>query len=209
MLGDKNSKRIFLLNLLEQDAEALSVLLQQKFELVSTKNLRQLKSSELFDLVLVDSRFTSLSEIETLVRQRSGVQVAFINGDDTRQIMPYLCIQGVNGLFKKNEKAELILRGIDSMLNGELWFPREILPEIINSIKLDASHTADQLQTLSNKEREILIFLTRGSSNNQIAADLNISFHTVKTHVYNLYKKLGVKNRAEAVKLANSLLTKA
>ncbi len=54
-------------------------------------------------------------------------------------------------------------------------------------------------QALSEREREIIEYLIKGSSNKQIAAELFISLSTVKTHVYRIYKKLGIKNRVELI----------
>ena len=158
-------------------------------------------------VILLDIHRTSLEKVTEIKEQFPDAFVAFTNVDDLGLILPYLCIPGVNGMFHKGEKAEIIQRGLASMMAGLLWFPRDILPQVINQIKLAPGHNAVQLNQLSKKELEVLKMLTQGVSNTEMAHSLNISFHTVKTHIYNIYKKLNVKNRAEAVKLASSALT--
>jgi len=65
-----------------------------------------------------------------------------------------------------------------------------------------APQAAATAPTLASREREILRFLAEGLTNAQIGAELHISPHTVKDHATSLYRKLGARNRAEAVRLA-------
>ncbi|MEP3891292.1 MAG: response regulator transcription factor [Hellea sp.] len=58
---------------------------------------------------------------------------------------------------------------------------------------------------LTRRELEMLTFLSRGKSNKEIARDLGLSPNTIKTHLANLYVKLGVKNRTQAVSKATEL----
>lgn len=56
-----------------------------------------------------------------------------------------------------------------------------------------------KFDALSHRECEILVQLSRGSCNKDIAATLNVTIHAVEKHLSNIYKKLGVKSRTEAV----------
>ncbi len=58
---------------------------------------------------------------------------------------------------------------------------------------------------LSGREREVLAIVARGATNREIAGALYLSPHTVKEHTSALYRKLGVRNRAEAVQRAQRL----
>ena len=58
---------------------------------------------------------------------------------------------------------------------------------------------ADPIQTLSRKERVILEALSKGKTNRELASELGISTNTVKFHLSNLYDKLSVRNRAQAI----------
>ena len=57
-------------------------------------------------------------------------------------------------------------------------------------------------EKLTNKQREVLALVSRGYSNKQIAETLFVSLDTVKKHLYNSYKKLGAKNKIEALQKA-------
>ena len=63
-------------------------------------------------------------------------------------------------------------------------------------------HRIDNEEKLTNKEREVLVLVSKGYSNKQIAERLFVSLDTVKKHLYNSYKKLGAKNKVEALKKA-------
>ena len=67
--------------------------------------------------------------------------------------------------------------------------------------------TGSAAQPLTRREREVLMALAQFGSNCQIADHLHLSLHTVKTHLYNAYRKIGVQNRVEAVRWANEHLT--
>ena len=140
-----------------------------------------------------------------MVRDNPGQAICFYNVPDNAAIVPYLCIQGVNGMFLKGENLSVVHKGLLALRRGELFFPRGITALLLERIKLDQGHSAIEISRLSRKEQEILKTLSMGKTNNDIAREMNLSFHTVKTHVYNIYKKLNVNNRAEATRLAQSV----
>ena len=105
---------------------------------------------------------------------------------------------GIRGIFYTQEPLQDFLKGIKAILNGELWFSRKILSNFL--IKQKPRHRAEPevIADLTFREKEILMKITSGASNKEIADALCISPHTVKTHVYNTYKKIHVSNRLQA-----------
>jgi len=106
----------------------------------------------------------------------------------------------IQGLFYKEDPPDVINKGISAILNGDLWFSRKTLVKHI----LEPTRSMNLLNhatsyNLTMREREILSLITTGQSNKAIADDLCISPHTVKTHIYNIYKKINVHNRFQAV----------
>jgi len=106
--------------------------------------------------------------------------------------------QGVRGILYSHQTIDLYPVAIEKVLNGELWFPRIVLKE-----KLLAGSTPTTLPeitdtTLTMREKQVLNLLATGISNLEIANKLFLSTHTVKTHVYNIYRKIKVSNRLQA-----------
>jgi LuxR family transcriptional regulator of csgAB operon len=114
---------------------------------------------------------------------------------------------GIKGFFYSHESLDLLLKGVRSMLQGELWVSRELLSEcIIEDMKTNPLSNLHRGETaknvLSRRESEILGMVTVGAKNLDIAHKLFISPHTVKTHLYNIYKKICVGDRIQAIRWA-------
>ncbi len=105
---------------------------------------------------------------------------------------------GVRGILYDHQDLELYPRAVRAILDGELWYPRKVLEERLRAGTSPLQMTKEQLLTLTMREREILGLLASGLSNQDIAQRLCVSRHTVKTHTYNIYKKINVTNRLHA-----------
>jgi NarL family two-component system response regulator LiaR len=106
---------------------------------------------------------------------------------------------------KEQDAAEFesVLRGV---VRGCSWFPPDMLGEILRELRSDARRAqgGDPLQGLSSREREVLQAMMTGRQGKQIASELRISADTVRTHTQNIYAKLDVHSRLEAVTVARS-----
>jgi LuxR family transcriptional regulator of csgAB operon len=110
----------------------------------------------------------------------------------------------VKGFFYRDDSLELLGKGIRSMLSGELWVSRELLSAYVKegmNIKAPVFYrvSTNSNRILSKRETEILGMVAIGAKNGEIADKLCISHHTVKTHLYNIYKKIHVSDRLQAV----------
>ena len=107
--------------------------------------------------------------------------------------------QGVRGVFYYNESPGNLSKGVEAILRGELWYSRKTTSRLL----LDNDrHTRLLYMTragLTAREKEILLSIGAGFSNSDISDKFNISAHTVKNHIYNIYRKIKVKNRLEAI----------
>ncbi len=108
---------------------------------------------------------------------------------------------GVRGVFYEDDELQNFKKGISSLLDGEIWFPRKILYDFLKE-KPSMEDKNFQISTdnfqLTPREKEILVLLSSGKSNAQIAEELFISQSTVKTHIYNIFQKINVPNRIQA-----------
>jgi two-component system, NarL family, response regulator LiaR len=114
---------------------------------------------------------------------------------------------GVSAWVAKEQRAgelEVVLRGV---VQGQSWFPPEMLGEILRQLRADIRCAGDYgypLSILSPRERDVLRNLMEGKSIRQIAQNLMISAYTARTHIRNILAKLDVHSRLEAVRVARA-----
>jgi DNA-binding NarL/FixJ family response regulator len=124
--------------------------------------------------------------------------IALVNVDEAH--LDHLVFPGIKGVFAREASQGHLLKGIRAMFNGEYWLPRRVLALHFDRAQRRA-FTAKGTG-LTPKEAETLMLLARGDGNNDIARRLGVSPHTVKTHIYHVFRKLGVNNRVQAVNWA-------
>lgn len=124
--------------------------------------------------------------------------VTFFNVPEGLGIEERAVMLGVRGFFYEHDSLDIFLKGVRAIFDGELWLPRKIMTKFILKNKLrESSHNVDRM-ALTQREHEILTMVAVGATNEEIADKLCISPHTVKTHVYNIFKKINVPNRLQA-----------
>ena len=97
--------------------------------------------------------------------------------------------RGGAGYCSKSEEPEQLLETVLAVAAGKMVFP---------FVDVRRLHE-DPLQHLTPKERELLAALATGRTNDQLAGDFGVSVNTIKFHLRNLYEKMEIKNRAQAV----------
>ncbi|MDB4897377.1 MAG: two-component response regulator [Firmicutes bacterium] len=106
---------------------------------------------------------------------------------------------GAKGYLLKDAPPEELLQGIEAVAAGRSLLPPHIASKLMNVISHGGPARAEPAEQPTERELEILRHMARGAANKEIAAALYISENTVKTHVSNLFQKLGVRDRTEAV----------
>lgn len=110
------------------------------------------------------------------------------------------CMQaGAQGFINKNADLTELVKGLNALADGYLYFPKEILTQYRNATR---KNTSGKFETLTNKEIIILQLLSKGFSNLEIAEKLNLSNKTVSGHKVNLLRKLGVRSSIELASIA-------
>jgi DNA-binding NarL/FixJ family response regulator len=92
----------------------------------------------------------------------------------------------------------MFLKGVRAVLDGELWLSREIMIKCILEGTNESEPSRRRTEDLTQRQTEILAQVAVGASNDEIAERLCISSHTVKTHLYHIFKKINVPNRLQA-----------
>lgn len=112
---------------------------------------------------------------------------------------------GIKGFFYSSDPLELFPRGLKLVIDGELWVSRAILENALMGRNSNGPVHNDNYN-LTERERQILGMIGSGVRNADIADSLCISPHTVKTHIYNVFRKIGVSNRVQAARWADDHL---
>ncbi len=122
--------------------------------------------------------------------------IVLTNQDDTLVLKKFLDL-GVKGFLLKDVQIEELISSIHRVIAGETLDLSADLSEKLNSAKFTAKE--DIFDALTDREKEVLSALTRGYSNQQLAELLMVSPKTVHNHLYNIYSKIGVNTRSEAI----------
>lgn len=109
---------------------------------------------------------------------------------------------GASGVFYEDYGPDLFKKGVSCLLEGDIWFPRKVLYEEARSYpsrNRQEPSCNNGPNSLTPRQKEILVMIANGLTNAEIAEKLYISANTVKTHVYNIFQKINVPNRIQAL----------
>ena len=162
-----------------------------------------------FDLAILDLCMPGMNGsagVETFCTRFSDTPVIVLSGHYRRQDMLDCFRRGASGFIPKALGTKAVMNAIQMVLEGGKFLPADILPEHLED---DGSQNADPtrddrnpLRRLTERERDVLDELVEGLSNKTIAKNLEIQEVTVKLHLWQIYRKLDVENRVQAVKFA-------
>lgn len=131
----------------------------------------------------------------------SAPKIVLLNVDVGIDLLDDLQMYSICGIFYSTDDFALFGRGVQKVLEGEYWLSRRLLAESLMSIRANVRREKmDSYEsTLTLREREIMQLIVSGFDNQAIADKLYISPNTVKTHISNVYKKIAVTNRVQAM----------
>lgn len=160
------------------------------------------------DVVLMDIRMPVLDGIAaTRELTRAGVEsrVLVLTTYDLDRYVYEALKAGAAGFLLKATPPDRLVAGIETVAAGEALLAPTLTRRLIEEhLRRPAPHDGvpDELSALTDREREVLLLMARGASNDEIAEDLFVAPATVKTHVNRVLAKLGVTSRVQAVVLA-------
>jgi two-component system, NarL family, response regulator LiaR len=145
--------------------------------------------------------------LRRLVAARPEAHVVVLSSDHIAAHALEAVRAGVSAWVAKEQGAgelETVVRGV---VEGKSWFPPEMLGEVLRGLRDDIQRAREHenlLSLLSQRERDVLLRMMEGRRSREIGQDLMISGDTVRTHIRNIFTKLDVHSRLEAVRVARA-----
>lgn len=157
------------------------------------------------DIILMDIRLDGeldgILATRKILKKLPDVKIVIFTSYPDEQSLQDSILAGVSGYLLKDEvnNPKIIIQAIRSIYNGNAYLTPSVIKNIFNIVKKNSQLS---IYDLTKRELEILALMGQGKSNNLISKELFISKYTVKNHVANIFSKMEVKNRTEAVLLA-------
>lgn len=163
-------------------------------------------SLAIFDLGMPG--LTAPKDLAEVRVRRPDVRVVVLSASEAREDILEALEAGVHGYIVKSERTDPLIERLRYVLSGEIYVPPALAerparpPEKADVRKPGAL----ALETLSDRQRQVLKGLVEGMSNKEIARSLALSEGTVKMHLAALFRALGASNRAHAAALGKQML---
>ncbi|HCH23164.1 MAG TPA: DNA-binding response regulator [Oceanospirillaceae bacterium] len=165
--------------------------------------LTQLKQDDDVDLLLLDLHipeafgFTGLIQV---LENYEHIPVLVVSGNENPDVIHKAMRLGASGFLIKSASNDDIVNAVDAVLAGQNWLPAN-LPAA--SAEANEELPAERIAALTPQQLRVLTMVSAGLYNKQIADELNVTDATVRAHVTEIFRKLGVTNRTQAVILFN------
>ena len=159
------------------------------------------------DVVLVDMNMpdkNGLQAIHEIQKLNLGVKVIALSAYDDADLIFRAMKVGARGYVLKTMASAQLICAIEEVISGKIYLPSALSLRFFEyfqkSVKEEEENTDEKLlSSLTQREEEVLDLLTQGFGYNEVSSKLYISNTTVKTHVNNIFQKLQVKDRTQAV----------
>jgi DNA-binding NarL/FixJ family response regulator len=156
------------------------------------------------DVVFMDVRMPGMDGIEATRRIKDAApdtKIILITVDESRGAVSEAIQAGVSGYLLKDATPDALVDAARNAVEGNAVIHPQLTKTFIEEART-ASPEEARATPLSKREREILQRVADGATTRQVASDLGISPHTVKTHLERIFEKLGANDRAQAVAIA-------
>jgi DNA-binding NarL/FixJ family response regulator len=159
------------------------------------------------DLVLLDLHMPGVSGFAGLIylcKRYPSVPVVIISANEDPVVIQRALEHGAAGFIPKSSSIDTITDAIAAVLMGEIWSPDTTASNLPGK-NISEMELAERMAQLTPQQFKVLMMMSQGLLNKQIAYKLEVSEATIKAHVSAIMSKLGVNNRTQAVLAANQL----
>ncbi len=157
------------------------------------------------DLVFMDLRMPGISGIEAcrvVCQRHPHVKVIVLTIYEDDRYVREAIQAGAKGYMLKKVGREELIRIVRDVMEDRVFLDPKVAPALFDHLKGGAG-ASERETSLTQRELEILQHIASGKSDRTIAGSLHISEHTVRSHIKNLFRKLGVSTKAHAVAKAH------
>lgn len=158
------------------------------------------------DVMLMDVRMPVLDGIEATRRitdSDDAPRVIILTTFELDEYVFEALRAGASGFLLKRTEPEQLVGAIRVVAGGEALLSPSVTRRLIEEFtRRPPVGTGERLANLTEREREVLLLIARGLSNQELAEQLFIADNTVKTHVKRIFTKLGARDRAQAIVMA-------
>jgi DNA-binding NarL/FixJ family response regulator len=158
------------------------------------------------DLILLDLSMPGISGFSGLIYLRAqypAIPVVIVSASDDAATIRRSMDFGASGFIPKRFGVETLRDAIGRVMNGDVWVPADV--DLAAAADPDMTRLRDRLVTLTPQQVRVLMMLSEGLLNKQIAYELGVSEATIKAHVSAILQKLGVESRTQAVIAASRI----
>lgn len=156
------------------------------------------------DIVLLDINMPNMDGIQVLniMKQKKMLcKVIVLTIHNEIEYLVKALEIGCDGFILKDSDFDTLKKAIFSVYSGETYIEPSLMP-LLNSSLAERDVLKEKVSDLTRREMEVLKMIASGAFNKEIALTLNISERTVKNHVSNIFKKIGVSDRTQAAVFA-------
>lgn len=156
------------------------------------------------DVLLLDINMPKLNGIEVLEeikRKNINVKVLILTVHNEVDYLIRAVDIGVDGYILKDSESAELKKAIMTVMYGESYIQPKLIP-MLNKRLIARDSDKEKIESLTGREKEVLIEVANGMFNKEIATSLHISERTVKNHISNIFKKLDVSDRTQAAVFA-------
>jgi len=153
------------------------------------------------DIILMDLRMPEVDGVEAMRQIKAdhpNMQFIVLTTYDNDEYIFKGIEAGARAYLLKDAPREDLFKAIRAVSRGESLIEPAVAGKVLDRLT-ELSRQVQALETLSEREVEVLTLIAKGGSNKLVAASLNISESTVKTHIQSIFHKLDVNDRTEAV----------